>query len=236
VAARRSGAALGTTAVVVVPSPRVVATRHPLRGGCGVRDRTLRARQALPGVGRFVTIGWHGKITRIGQLGHDGTCARSREGGPHAASTPARSGRPGRSPLRPRRAGPALADTVAVNEDQYSHGSDILNARLGIERTTDSTQGRFRLRLRCFRGSAAQTCDFSFGSGDDVCWQDLTAGTSACKGLDPRSGSDVVWTGSWHTLIRGHQYRAFVDDYRAHFRASGYTGAYHDIYSLVYTH
>jgi hypothetical protein len=131
---------------------------------------------------------------------------------------------------------PALADTVAVNEDQYSHGSDVLNARLGIERNTGATQGRFRLRLRCFRGSAAQTCDFSFGSGADACWQDLTAGTSVCRELGPMTGSDRTWTGTYRTLIRGHQYRAFVDDYRAHFVASGYTGAYHDIYSLVYTH
>jgi hypothetical protein len=142
--------------------------------------------------------------------------------------------------------GPALADpsnVVAINEDEYSHGTDILNARLGIERTTDSTQGRFRLRLRCFRLNpitgqrSPQLCDFSFGSGDDVCWDDLTAGTRVCGPLGGRSDTaEEVWTGTYRTLIRGHRYRAFVDDYRAHFNDSGYTGAYHDIYSLVYTH
>ena len=142
--------------------------------------------------------------------------------------------------------GPALADpdnTVAINEDEYSRGTDIINARLGIERTTDSTQGRFRLRLRCFYTNpdtgerTAQVCDFQFGSGNDVCWDDLTAGTRVCGTLDSRNDrSNEVWTGTYRTLIRGHRYRAFVDDYRAHFNASGYTGAYHDIYSLVYTH
>jgi hypothetical protein len=134
-------------------------------------------------------------------------------------------------------------NVVAINEDQYSHGTDVINARLGIERNSSSTQGKFRLRLRCFRinpdtGSmSAQLCDFQFGSGADVCWQDLTAGTSVCGDLDSRPDKfDELWSGTYRTLVRGHRYRAFVDDYRAHFNASGYTGAYHDIYSLVYTH
>jgi hypothetical protein len=141
--------------------------------------------------------------------------------------------------------GPALADpsnVVAINEDEYTHSSDILNARLGIERTTDSTQGRFRLRLRCFRLNpttgqrTAQSCDFSFAAGDDVCWEDLTAGSKVCGPLTAKSGADEVWTGTYRTLVHGHQYRASVDDYRAHFSLSGYTGTYHDISSLVYTH
>jgi hypothetical protein len=141
---------------------------------------------------------------------------------------------------------PALADAnnvVAINEDEYSHGSDVLNARLGIERTTDSTQGRFRLRLRCFYtnpdtgAQTAQRCDFQFGLGNDVCWKDLTAGSTVCGTLDTRNDRyDEVWTGTYRTLVRGHRYQAVVDDYRAHFNDSGYTGAYHDIASLVYTH
>ena len=134
-------------------------------------------------------------------------------------------------------------NVVAINEDQYSHGSDVINARLGIERTTDSTQGRFRLRLRCFYTNpdtgqqTAQRCDFQFGSGNDVCWKDLTAGSTVCGPLDSRNDRfDELWTGTYRTLVRGHRYQAVVDDYRAHFNASGYTGAYHDISSLVYTH
>ena len=141
---------------------------------------------------------------------------------------------------------PALADAnnvVAINEDEYSHGSDVINARLGIERNTNSTQGKFRLRLRCFYTNpdtgqrTAQRCDFQFGAGNDVCWKDLTAGSTVCGTLDSRPDRfDEVWTGTYRTLVNGHRYQAVVDDYRAHFNASGYTGAYHDISSLVYTH
>ena len=148
-------------------------------------------------------------------------------------------------------AGPAVADAgnvVAIHEVEWSHGSDILNARIGIERTSDSTQGRYRLHLRCFwinqdtGKRTAQLCDFDMGFAD-ACWYDVTVGSTSTNPVcrypltDVYSDADVTWVGTtYRTLVRGHTYRVFSRSFRVLFHNSGYQSEYHSIASYDYTH
>jgi hypothetical protein len=139
---------------------------------------------------------------------------------------------------------PARADatnTVAIVEKTFSKGSDVLTARIGIERNTDSTQGRFRLHLTCewinpdTGKRSAQLCDFWFEF--HTCWVHLTTLTDYCRIPEERfNDNDHTWVGVYRTLVRGHRYQVYSLSFRAYFHNSGRIGSPHDIFSNVYTH
>lgn len=139
-------------------------------------------------------------------------------------------------------AAPAAANSYpGLNEQEWFHGNDILNARIAIE-VNGSNQGRFRFHLRCFRVDAngrrsAQTCSFPnpFGTLPDAgtaYWFDHTSLFTASRALgivvnDP--DGDYTWVGTYRTLQSGHVYSAKVANFRAYFHSSGYQGAAHTI-------
>ena len=133
---------------------------------------------------------------------------------------------------------PAAANSYpGLVEREWYHGNDILNARIAIE-VNAANEGRFRLRLRCFRTDAngrrsLQSCDFDHTAL--TCWFDgLIHGVCETQ-ADKRNVKEYVWVGSYRKLIAGHQYMADAQGFRAKFLASGYQGAEHRICTRVWT-
>jgi hypothetical protein len=82
----------------------------------------------------------------------------------------------------------------------------VLNARIVIE-VNSANQGRFRLRLRCFRidpvtgRRTLQVCDFDHTAL--TCWFDgLISGV--CETQADKTAADYVWVGSYRKLVAGH--------------------------------
>ncbi|HZA85185.1 MAG TPA: hypothetical protein VFC13_27550 [Actinomycetes bacterium] len=132
---------------------------------------------------------------------------------------------------------PAAANSYpGLVERQWVHGNDVLNARIAIE-VNSATEGRFRLRLRCFRidpiaGQRLQACDFDHTGL--TCWYDgLVFGV--CEIQTDQTASDYTWVGSYRRLVAGHTYMADAHAFRARFRSSGYQGAEHRICTRQWT-
>jgi hypothetical protein len=144
---------------------------------------------------------------------------------------------------------PALAYGYAdLNEESWSKTDAAgnlytLTARIAIE--TDGSVGRLRFRLQCFRTDhvtgrrAVNGCDFHFAAGSTAFWCNSQVpnrtGTppAVCAGrnLDDRTGSDVVWVGTWHSLA--HQVElVHVHGFSAVFNSgAGPAGVAHSITS-----
>jgi hypothetical protein len=139
-------------------------------------------------------------------------------------------------PLVP--AAPAAANSYpGLVEKEWYHGNDILNARIAIE-VNSAKEGRFRLRLRCFRTDAngrrsLQRCDFDHTAL--TCWfHELQAGVCETQ-ADKKNVAEYVWVGSYRRLIAGHWYMADAQGFRARFRSSGYQGQTHRICTGIWT-
>ena len=129
-------------------------------------------------------------------------------------------------------AGPATANSYpGLVEKEWSHGDDVLNARIAIE-VNSAGEGRFRFRLRCFyvdqAGRHAQFCNFYPGT---AVWCDLTVAGTPCpsRALGNIHDYDYTWVGSYRTLQNNHTYGAYIGEFRAQFDRSGYLGAAHNI-------
>jgi Putative serine esterase (DUF676) len=113
-----------------------------------------------------------------------------------------------------------------------------LTARIAIERTTDWTVGRFRLRLSCTRNGAPNGCDFLFGGTANAYWCSGPSSPTSCvsRVLDDRQDTpEQVWVGTWHGLQPGTAYQVRAVDFRVVFNnGSGPAGVFHSISSLVH--
>jgi len=113
-----------------------------------------------------------------------------------------------------------------------------LTARIAIERITDWTVGRFRLRLSCTRNGAPNGCDFLFGGTANAYWCSGPSSPTSCvtRVLDARQDSpEEVWVGTWHALEPGTAYQVKVVDFRVKFNnGSGPDGVFHSISSGIH--
>jgi hypothetical protein len=127
---------------------------------------------------------------------------------------------------------PAAANSYqGLVEREWTHGNDVLNARIAIE-VNSANEGRFRLHLRCFRIDSVtgrrtvQICDFDHTN--PTCWFDgLISGV--CETQADKTATDYTWVGSYRKLYAGHTYMADAQGFRARFHSSGYQGAEHRI-------
>ena len=113
-----------------------------------------------------------------------------------------------------------------------------LTARIAIERITDWTVGRFRLRLSCTRNGAPNGCDFLFGGTANAYWCSGPSSPTSCvtRVLDARQDSpEEVWVGTWHALEPGTAYQVKATDFRVNFNnGSGPNGTFHSISSGIH--